>query len=97
MASTAEQGCSLSQTTYNFQIVEFITGEPKKGNKRSIDIVPSGWVSYDKKKDKIVAKFMNPPYTNEDIDLLYTLVENEESAPESWPTYSVKIRGHASK
>ena len=97
MASAAEQGCSLSQETYKFQIVEFITRGPKKGNKRSIDIVPSRWVSYDKKKSKIVAKFMESPYNNEDIDLLYTLVEAEENAPESWPTYSVKIRGHASK
>ena len=40
---------------------------------------------------------MEQPYNNEDIDLLYTLVETEENAPESWPTHSVKIRGHASK
>lgn len=40
---------------------------------------------------------MEPPYNNGDNDLLCKLVKSKENAPESWSTYSVTIRGHASK
>lgn len=80
---------------YIYQIIEFLTKGPQKT--KSIDIVPSGWVSYDQKKGKLVAKFMPPPYDAENNELLYNLIDTCEKAPESWPSYWIKIRGHASK
>lgn len=78
---------------YVYQLVEFVSRKKQK----CIDVVPSEWVSFDRTKSTLVAKFMPPPYNEENNDLLYGLIKKRASAPEDWPTYSVKIRGQASK
>ncbi|XP_051160108.1 uncharacterized protein LOC127280850 isoform X1 [Leptopilina boulardi] len=94
--ASAVNSVSEDQEIYCFQLVEFVgTHGSKSKKKRSLDIIPSSWMSFDTKEGKLVAKFMPPPYDSENIELLYSLVETEGIAPESWPTYSVKIRGHA--
>lgn len=96
MASNDIDSQSLKdQDEYKFQIIEFIARGGKK--MKSIDIVPSSWVFYDQKKGKLVTKFMPPPYNAENNDHLHKLVRNSKIAPEDWPTYNIKIRGHSSK
>lgn len=96
--ASAVNSVSEDQEIYCFQLVEFVgTHVSKSKKKRSLDIIPSSWMSFDTKEGKLVAKFMPPPYDPENIELLCSLVETEGIAPESWPTYSVKIRGHASE
>ncbi len=86
---------TMDDENYKFLLVEFISRGPKK--QKSIDIVPKEWVFLDNDKNKIVARFMPPPYTNDTIKMLNELVKNEEPASEDWPLYHVKIRGRASK
>lgn len=78
---------------YNYQLIEFVSRGPMKT--KAIDIVPSDWVSY--KNGKLVTKFMPPPYTNETNSVLHSLVQSADKAPESWPIYTIKIKGHASE
>lgn len=95
MMSSQNDKKSPSTEDHQYQLIEFVTKGPKKT--KSIDIVPSSWVSFDQTKGRLVCKFMPPPYNAENNELLYQLVDQRGEAPESWPTYSIKIKGHASK
>lgn len=80
---------------YKFSIVKFI----KKGRKnitKEVDIVPSSWIEWNKKLQKLEVPFLSPPYKNEDFDLLHDMVKNECEVPESWEKYKIEIVGHAS-
>lgn len=57
MAPSKQSG-SVNEEIYNFQLIEFIaSGGSKSRKKRSLDIVPSGWMSFDNKEGKLVTKF----------------------------------------
>ncbi|XP_003427671.1 uncharacterized protein LOC100678248 isoform X1 [Nasonia vitripennis] len=77
-----------------YALIRFI----HRGRKRrveSIDIVPSKWLDFDKRKARCVTKFLEEPYSEEDLELLHKLVIADVEAPEDWPTFSVKIVGRA--
>lgn len=79
---------------YRYYIVEFI----KRGRQgtRSIDVVPSKWTTYDKKKNKFKTAFMDPPYDEENLTLLQNMVQRNAAAPTNWSQYSIKIVAKAS-
>lgn len=81
-----------------FSLVQFI----HKGRKKkveAVDIVPSKWLDFNKKTGRMVTKFLasngSSPYTDEEIEMLHSLVQNNVDAPEEWPTYPVKVLGRA--
>lgn len=78
---------------YVYQLVEFVSRKKQK----FIDVVPTDWVSYDDSINKIVSKFMPPPYDAENNQLLHDLIQKRGPAPADWPTYYIKIRGQASE
>ncbi|XP_067212981.1 uncharacterized protein [Linepithema humile] len=81
---------------HKYQLVQFIRKGPKSG-KKEIDVVPSKWISWDQKRLKLTTKFMPGPYDENTSKLLQDFVNHCFDAPESWPTYTVKIVGEASK
>ncbi|XP_043283680.1 uncharacterized protein [Venturia canescens] len=76
-----------------FKLVEF--REENDGQKKSVDVIPSSWIAYDKNTDGLMAKFMPPPYDEENSALLHSLIECCAPAPEDWPAYAVTVRGRA--
>ena len=80
---------------YIYQLLEFVRPGPK--TKKSVDFVPSHWISYDPKKARLLCKFLPPPYSEETCKLLSDLVRLRCDAPKDWPEYTVHIRGGASK
>nr|XP_012218153.1 PREDICTED: uncharacterized protein LOC105669676 [Linepithema humile] len=79
---------------HKYQLVQFIRKGPKSG-KKEIDVVPSKWISWDQKRLKLTTKFMPGPYDENTSKLLQDFVNHCFDAPESWPTYTVKIVGEA--
>lgn len=77
-----------------YKLVEF-ADEIKDGIK-SIDVVPSSWIFYDGKTG-LMTKFMPQPYNEENLAYLHSLVQLKAPALESWPNYTVDVRGEASK
>ena len=77
-----------------YLLVEFVVRGPK--TTRSIDIGPSRWMDI-KKGKTTVTKFMPPPYTPENNELLHSLVKADADALKCWPQYRIKIKGQASK
>lgn len=84
---------SSDEEDHPFQLVHFI--KPGRKSVKDIDIVSTAWMLFIKGKCK--AKFMPDPYTKEDIKLLRSLVKKQLPPPDDWPTYTVKIKGNASK
>lgn len=84
------------ESNYRFQLVEFITRGSKKPLKQ-IDIVPSGWIRYNKQKGKLECQFLPPPYEKKSSDLLHKICSRAQDAPKNWPFYSVDVKGGASK
>lgn len=80
---------------YTYHVVQFI----KKGRQgtRSIDIVPAKWTTYDQKTKKFKSSYMEPPYNDEDRQLIQTLMKENADAPEDWPLYNIKIVARARK
>lgn len=77
-----------------YQVVEFI----EKGKAiKSVDCVPSKWVTYDEKAHTCVTKFMPPPYNKKRKDKLHSLIAAKFDALEHWPYYPVYLRGEAGK
>lgn len=54
---------------FPYQIVEFISRGPKKSCK-SVDLVPTNWLTWDKRRKKCACKFLSPPYNNDDRQFL---------------------------
>lgn len=79
----------------NYFVVEFI----KRGRVgiRSIDIVPSKWLLFDRKENKMKCFFLGPPYEEENLRMLQQFVEMRADAPASWSKYNIKIVARASK
>lgn len=78
---------------YFYQLIEFVVRGPKR--LKSIDIVPSSWISYNSEKGKLESKFPPPPYDNKCINELDKFVSLRKDALESWPSYTVLVKGGA--
>ncbi|XP_008213934.1 uncharacterized protein LOC103317511 [Nasonia vitripennis] len=82
------------EEVYELTIVRFV----HRGRRRAveqIDIINSEWLSFDGKKGKCTTQFLDKVHTQEDINLLHSLVKELAPAPESWPWFSVEIIGRA--
>lgn len=77
-----------------YKLIEFATDRCKG---RSVDIVPSKWITYDLEGGHLKTIFMPPPYTTETAEILHSLVKSRVVPPKSWTSYDVKILGDASK
>lgn len=82
--------------SHQYQLIQFIKKGPKS-EKKEIDVVPSKWISWDQKRLKLTTKFMPGPYDEDASKLLHDFINHCLDAPESWPTYTIKIVGEASK
>lgn len=95
MTDSGESTSTMNSTLLQkYSLVRFV----HKGKKRKceeIDIVPSKWLSYDKRKKRCTTQFLKPPYEEEAILLLHSLVQTAEIAPADWPTYTVEMIGRA--
>ncbi|XP_067203289.1 uncharacterized protein [Linepithema humile] len=76
-----------------YVIVQFVT-RGRKGSIKQLDIVPRNWLDWNAKTKKIKCKFLPPPYTERDSELLHNIVKNLDTAPTSWPEYTVEIKAH---
>ncbi|KAL0098865.1 hypothetical protein PUN28_020852 [Cardiocondyla obscurior] len=76
-----------------YQIVEFINEH--EDDNVSLDYVPFKWVTYDEQLRSYVCKFMPPPYTTKTRIKLNNIFNENNEAPESWPSYPVYLRGEA--
>lgn len=79
-----------------FQLVEF-DPKNKKQKRGTIECVPSTWISFNPSTGRCQCKFMPPPYSPEDSELLCSFVKEQCPPPESWPQYPMTLRGHASE
>lgn len=73
-----------------FNIVNFFKSTTYE-DKKSMDCVPSTWISFDPENQELVAKFMPPPYTKKKSNVLHDLVKNNNIPLEKWPQYPIKI------
>lgn len=80
---------------YKFKIIKF-KKRGRQGLTKEIDIVPAFWINWDEKTKSLRCKFLELPYSSEDITLIHEIVKKGLPAPESWPTYKVEIVGEAS-
>lgn len=75
-----------------FALIVF-TEDPGQVN---IDIVPTNWIFYNEKKDKLYCPFID--VCNEhNVKLLNSLVKRRSSPLSTWKSYAIDIRGTASK
>lgn len=79
-----------------YTLVQFIT-RGRRPLLKKIDIVPTFWVDYNNQTKKFYAKFLSPPYTDENIADLHNMIKNCEYPLEEWPVYTVLLKGRASK
>lgn len=85
---------SSADELQDFTLVKFIhRGRKKKCE--SVDIVPTKWLDFDKRRGRCTTKFLEAPYGPEDINMLHGLVRDKSDAPEGWPVLPVGIRGRA--
>lgn len=81
---------------YKYQLVEFVSRGPKSSVK-SVDIVPSTWITYNPQKGKLECAFLPPPYDLKKSNLLQKMVMSRSDAPKDWPLYTILVKGGASK
>lgn len=85
-----------AENIHIYSLVEFITRGRRPPIKK-IDIVPTFWVDYNSQTKKCFTRFLSPPYTSENVNILHDLVKNLDYPLEEWPIYSVILKGRASK
>lgn len=79
-----------------YKLIQFVEGcEGEHG--RSIDIMPSSWITYDIVINHLTTMFMPPPYTTESSEILHCVVKSKANPPVSWPSYKINLVGDASK
>ena len=81
---------------YDYQIIEFVVRGPKNST-RQTDILPSWWINFNKRRLKLEAQYLPPPYTPERCKVLHHLVQNKLPPINDWPFYTIKLIGQASK
>lgn len=74
-----------------YMLVEFIDDV---ANKRSIDMVPAGWIFFEEKKNHLVTPFI-PDFSKTNLQILQSLIKCQGQPLPSWPTYRVSIKGSA--
>lgn len=77
-----------------YTLVEFIT-RGKRKKQRSVDIVPSKWIEFNKSRNRGTTKFLSVIENEEDGIFLHDIVKNLGDPPDSWTIYSVDILGDA--
>ena len=82
--------------TYSYSLIEFIQ-RGKRKKVADVDIIPTRWLTYDKKRDRYLSKFLDGPYTKDDFELLEGFVKAKADPPDSWSMYTVKLKGRASE
>ncbi|KAH0539855.1 hypothetical protein KQX54_009166 [Cotesia glomerata] len=80
-----------TRKNHKYQLILFLDDSLTK----SIDIVPSSWLSYDKITDSTYCKFMPAPYDLQKFKTLQNMVMKCAGLLSSWPEYLVDIRGRA--
>lgn len=94
MSDTSSEADNNIEVLQTFTLVKFI----HKGRRKQvedIDIVPTNWIEFDKKRGRLATKFLAGPYNEEDNLLIHSLVQGLQDPPESWPIYSVEVKGRA--
>lgn len=81
---------------YPYHVVEFIH-PGKKPKVRNVDVVATKWIIVDDKKKKLFVKYPPPPYTSVIRSELDRALEYLSDAPSSWQTYTIQLKGKASK
>jgi len=84
----------MSAIKNNYKLIEFI-GERKE--EKGVDLVPSGWISYDKESGYLLTLFMPPPYTAVNSKVLHNMVKHRLMPDENWPKFPIEIKGEAGK
>lgn len=56
-----------------YKLIESATDRCKG---RSVDVVPSKWITYDLQAGNLKTIFMPPPYTTETAEILHSLVQS---------------------
>lgn len=77
-----------------FSVINFVN---TKNDKKSIDCVPSTWISYNPESQGLVTRFMPPPYSKKKCKALHELVKRNEPPLDKWPTYPIKILANTGK
>lgn len=80
---------------YNFQIFEFL--KPGRKSVRCIDIAPSSWCEWNKKKNILQVHFPKGLLTKKERRDLHHLVKNFLPYSPDWDVYNIRLRSHASK
>lgn len=84
----------------DFTIVQFVK-RGRQPKKRSVDVVPSDWLGWEKGAKRLKTRFIEDNENDETREMARTLVANwvqtKVDPPESWPEWPVKILGRAGK
>lgn len=80
---------------YEYQLVQFYN--EKKTELLDIDIIPTSWTSWDRKKRACITRYPPPPYTAKVCEQLQQLVECRKPPLQRWPCWTIEIKGGASK
>ncbi|XP_011875530.1 PREDICTED: uncharacterized protein LOC105566265 [Vollenhovia emeryi] len=83
----------MEKTNGIYKLIEFIAKDKCKG--RSVDVVPCEWIVYDNATGNLKTVFMPPPYVDETVELLHSLVKSRAEPPKLWPSYDINIVGDA--
>lgn len=76
-----------------FKLVEFIDyGDDTK----SIDIVPTEWITYDDETHDLFTKFI-PDNSKQNLVELKNRVKAETFPLKSWPRFRIAVKGYAGK
>ena len=84
------------ESMYPYHVTEFIN-VGRRPKIKKVDIVATKWMQYDTKRKKCMVRYPPPPYTSESSEAYNDMLYNLEDPPDYWLTYSVQIKGKASK
>lgn len=87
---------SSLEEVYPYHVVEFIN-PGRKPKVRNVDVVATKWIIVDDIKKRLSVKYPPPPYTGSTRNELDEALEKLSDAPSAWQTYTVKLKGKASK
>ncbi|KYN19847.1 hypothetical protein ALC57_07814 [Trachymyrmex cornetzi] len=84
----------MSAIKHIYKLIQFI-GEKEKD--KSVDLVPSSWISYDQESGHLTTLFMPPPYTTVSSKVLHNMVKHCLTPDKNWPQFSIDIKGEVGK
>lgn len=68
-------------------------GRPSK--MKSIELVPTSWITLNNINKKCRVIYPGPPYTEEKKQKIRSMVKNLINPEDDWPTYAVELKGSA--